>query len=203
MRSTFFAILTLLVSASFATAQDGYRIQPGDVLAIEVLQDPSLNREILVLPDGSISFPFAGVLPAGGRTIGQVSDALSGGIASNFAAPPNVFVTVRQIQPRAAATGGAAVPRTIEIYFLGEVNNSGPVAIPPGTTLLQALSRAGGFSNFAALHRVQLRRTDPATGHQFVSEIDYRAISRGARLSEDVVLANGDVILVPERRLFE
>jgi polysaccharide export outer membrane protein len=89
------------------------------------------------------------------------------------------------------------------IYFLGEVGSVGPVAIEPGTTLLQALSLSGGFTNFAAVRRIQLRRTDPVTGQQYVSEIDYRAIANGARLREDIVLADGDVILVPERRLFE
>jgi polysaccharide biosynthesis/export protein len=201
MKQVFLTLLGIWIAAA-AWAQDGYRIAPGDVLRIEVLEDSSLNREVLVLPDGSFNFPFAGTVRASGQTVGQVQSAVTQGIASNFAAPPNVFVNVRQVQPRAAATGPAA-PRTIEIYFLGEVNNSGPVAIPPGTTLLQALSRSGGFTNFAALRRIQLRRTDPVTGHQSVSEIDYRAISRGARLSQDIVLGHGDVILVPERRLFE
>jgi len=201
MKQVFLAVLGLFI-ATAAWAQDGYRIAPGDVLRIEVLEDSSLNREVLVLPDGSFNFPFAGTVRASGQTVGQVQSAVTQGIASNFAAEPNVFINVRQVQP-AAPSRGPAVPRTIEIYFLGEVNNAGPVEIPPGTTLLQALSRSGGFTNFAALRRIQLRRTDPATGHQFVSEIDYRAISRGARLSEDIRLADGDVILVPERRLFE
>jgi polysaccharide export outer membrane protein len=127
---------------------------------------------------------------------------LTQGIASNFATTPNVFVNVRQVQPGAVGTGSAA-QRTIEIYFLGEVNIVGPVAIEPGTNLLQALSLSGGFTSFAALRRIQLRRTDPATGQQYVSEIDYHAIANGARLLQDIVLADGDIILVPERRLFE
>jgi polysaccharide export outer membrane protein len=202
MKQVFLAVLGFWI-ATAAWAQEGYRIAPGDVLRIEVLEDSSLNREVLVLPDGSFNFPFAGTVQAGGQTVGQVTSAVTQGIASNFAAPPNVFVNVRQVQPRAATATGPAAPRTVEIYFLGEVRNAGPVAIPPGTTLLQALSRAGGFTEFAALRRIQLRRTDPVTGEQHVSEIDYRAISRGARLSQDITLAAGDVILVPERRLFE
>jgi polysaccharide export outer membrane protein len=201
MKQVFLAIFGVWIGVA-AWAQDVYRISPGDVLRIEVLEDSSLNREVLVLPDGSFSFPFAGSVQASGLTIGQVQSAVTQGIASNFATTPNVFVNVRQVQPRAIGAGPAAAP-TIEIYFLGEVNNIGPVAIPPGTTLLQALSRSGGFTNFAAIRRIQLRRTDPVTGQQYVSEIDYRAIANGARLSEDIVLANGDVILVPERRLFE
>ncbi len=75
--------------------------------------------------------------------------------------------------------------------------------VSPGTTILQALSQSGGFTNFAALRRIQLRRTDPRTGRNQVVKINYRAISDGAALSNDFALADGDVIVVPERRLFE
>jgi polysaccharide export outer membrane protein len=202
MRQALLALVCIFLGAA-AWAQNGYRISPGDVLSVEVLEDPSLNREVLVLPDGSFSFPFAGTLQASGRTIEQVEAAVTQGIAPNFAAEPNVFVTVRQVQPSAPTTRGIAAPRTIDIYFLGEVNSPGPAEIPPGTTFLQALSFSGGFTPFAAQRRVQLRRTDPHTGQQYVSEIDYRAIADGAHLSQDVELIEGDVILVPERRLFE
>jgi polysaccharide export outer membrane protein len=191
----------LISTATVATAQDGYRIQPGDVLSVEVLQDPSLNREILVLPDGSISFPFAGGIRASGLTTGQVQASIAQGISSNFAVQPNVFVTVRQVgEP---VFGLSAAARTIDIYYLGEWNTPGVVEVPPGTTLIQALSLGGGFSNFAATNRVQLRRVNRHTGQTSVITLDYRAIARGATLSNDPVLADGDVILAPERRLFE
>jgi polysaccharide export outer membrane protein len=204
MRSLVFAVLALLLSCSIAAAQNGYRIQPGDVLAVEVLQDPSLNREVLVLPDGSISFPFAGSVRAGGSTVGQVADAISSGISGNFATEPNVFVTVRSLREAAPRTGGGvAAPATITVYFMGEVAAPGARELPRGVTFLQALSESGGLTNFAAERRIQIRRTDPHTLQQSVSTIDYRAISAGGRLSQDIRLADGDVILVPERRLFE
>jgi polysaccharide export outer membrane protein len=204
MKRFVFAMLALLISVTTAAAQDGYRIRSGDVLAIEVLQDPSLNRELLVLPDGSISFPFAGVIQAGGRTIGEVSDTLSAAIAGNFATPPNVFVTVRSLRdvPR-TGTGGPAAPATITVYFMGEVANPGARELPHGVTFLQGLSQSGGLTNFAAERRIQIRRTDPHTLQQSVSTVDYRALSRGARLSQEIRLMDGDVILVPERGLFE
>jgi polysaccharide export outer membrane protein len=58
------------------------------VLAVEVIQDPNLNREVLVLPDGSISFPFAGTVAAGGLTTGQVQAQIAQGISPNFAVQP-------------------------------------------------------------------------------------------------------------------
>ncbi len=203
MRQLLFVLVSLWACLP-AMAQD-FQISAGDVLSIEVLQDPTLNRDVLVLPDGSINFPFAGSVRASGQTVAQVQQSLTGAIASNFAAPPNVFVTVRQTAERPAprVTGGPVRARTIEVYFMGEVANPGGIEIPPGTTFLQALALGGGFTDFAALRRVQLRRTDPMTGQQSVVEINYRAIENGASLNRDITMADGDIILVPERRLFE
>ena len=75
--------------------------------------------------------------------------------------------------------------------------------MPAGTTFLQALSAGGGLTPFAADRRVQLRRSDPRSGASSLTEINYRALQSGARLSRSIPLADGDVILVPERRLFE
>jgi polysaccharide export outer membrane protein len=194
-------MLVLVALATPAAAQDDYRVRAGDTLLIEVLEDPSLNRTTLVLPDGRFSFPFAGTLQASGRTIGQIEAALTSAIASNFAAEPNVFISVTPGQ-RQSSGGGVATPATIDIFFVGEVNAPGVKAVPRGTTILQALALSGGFSKFAATKRVQLRRTD-ASGVSRVYRIDYAALANGGKLSQDIVLTDGDVILVPERRLFE
>ena len=204
---TFALALVFFTGGGPAEAQgNDYRIKSGDVLAIEVLEDPSLSREVLILPDGRFSFPFAGSILAGGRTTDQVAASLSSGIASNFASPPNVFVSVRQLRPVVQDTTPPPVDdvqETMNVYLVGEVNSPGLKAILPGSSLLQALSTGGGFTTFAALRRVQLRRTDPATGRQTVTKINYRALSNGAELSRDIILTEGDVILVPQRRLFE
>lgn len=202
MRAIILAIFAVFFAGA-AMAQSDYRINPGDVLSIEVREDTSLNREVLVLPDGRFSFPFAGTVQARGLTTAEIAGAIAGGIAPNFASPPTVFVTVRQLRPVVASSGVAAKAATIDVYFLGEVTKPGLIAVKPGTTLLQALAQGGGFTSFAATKRVQLRRTDPATGQQVLRQINYRALSDGATLSRDIVLADGDVILVPERRLFE
>jgi polysaccharide export outer membrane protein len=154
-------VLTLwtLVAAIFVTteaiAQDGYRIRSGDVLAVEVIQDPNLNREVLVLPDGSISFPFAGTVAAGGLTTGQVQAQIAQGISPNFAVQPTVFVTVRQV----GTPTGVGSARTIDVFYLGEVNAPGMVEVNRGTTLLQGLSLGGGFTQFRG------HAPDPAAPH--------------------------------------
>ncbi|CUH21434.1 Polysialic acid transport protein KpsD precursor [Jannaschia seosinensis] len=204
MRTILFAIMAFIathVATGAAWAQSGYRLNPGDVLAVEVLEDASLNREVLVLPDGSINFPFAGSIPVGGRTVAETQQAIAQGIASNFASTPNVFATVRRLRPETPAAP-AAIPG-INIYFLGEVAAPGLTPVAPGTTMLQALAQAGGFTPFAATRRIQLRRTDPRTGQQSVFLINYKAISNGAVVQNDFPLADGDVIVAPARGLFE
>lgn len=189
--------------ATLAGAQQDYRVRSGDALSIEVLEDPGLNRSVSVLPDGRFSFPLAGTLRAGGQTVEQIQASIASAIGSNFNAPPNVFVSVQPAPRELDAPVGPAIPVTINIYLLGEVAAPGIRPVAPGTTFLQALSQSGGLTRFAATKRIQLRRTDPSTRRQQVVVINYKALANGATLSQDFPLAEGDVILVPERRLFE
>lgn len=198
---TLLLALVATVFASSAFAQSGYQIRSGDTLSIEVLEDPSLNRTVLVLPDGTISFPFAGSIRAAGRTAGDVDAAITSGIAGNFASEPNVFVTVQALTTTAASTGGGVAG--VHIYMMGQIASPGEKHLRRGTTLIQALAETGGFTSFAATKRIVLRRTDKRTGQQSVSTINYKAIADGAAVGSDIVLRDGDVIIVPERRLFE
>ena len=197
MKSMVLAVLAIF-AAAVAHAQGTFTVSPGDTLSIEVLEDPQLNRQVLVLPDGSINFPFAGSVPVAGRTVTQVESTIESAIAPNFASTPNVFVTVDTLQARTELG-----PATIDVYFLGEVNAPGAQAVPRGTTFLQALALGGGLTPFAADKRVQLRRIDTRNGTSQLVKINYRALTRGAGISRDIVLSDGDVILVPSRGLFE
>lgn len=193
-------VFALVVSTVAANAQSDYRIRSGDVLQIEVLEDPSLNRAVVVLPNGQISFPFAGTLNAGGLTISQVQAFVRDALSPNFAAPPTVFIGVQPFQDTAALSQSSQGP-TIDVYFVGEVNNPGMIAVKKGTSLLQAVAISGGVSRFAAIKRIQLRRTG-ADGVQRVTILNYKALADGA-VTTDIELKDGDVVLVPERRLFE
>ena len=195
------ALLFLVGSVVSVVAQDSYRIQPGDTLQVEVLEDPDLNRTVLVLPDGSFSFPLAGTVRAGGRSVDNVAAALSSEISENFAVAPTVLVSVATLAPRATRT--PATPKLMNVYILGEVNAPGRKEVLPGTTLVQFLAEAGGLSRFAAEKRIQLRRLDPKTKTETVYPFNYRTMGGSNSISGTTVLAPGDVIIVPERRLFE
>ena len=191
-------LATILTTGAFA--QSSYQIRSGDSLQIEVIEDPSLNRSVLVLPDGSISFPLVGTIPAAGRSIDAVKSDLAAALASNFAAPPNVFVGVGTLAaPRAARAAGAA--RTISVYAMGEVATPGKADVTPGTTVLQLLAQAGGFTRFAAQKRIQLRRTSKGGAEQ-IYVFNYDGIGASG-IAGSTRLQAGDVIVVPQRKLFE
>lgn len=200
------ALLAALVTLALpAAAQDRYVLRPGDTLDIEVLEDPNLNRTALVSPDGRISLPLAGTVVAQGRSVDEVQAEIAARLAPNFAAPPNVFVGLEATAPRTPAPPPAppAPPPTIDVFILGEAASPGILTLEPGSTVLQAFAAMGGFSPFAATTRIQLRRTDPASGQESVYAVDYEAIEQGLSRQGLTTLVDGDVIVVPQRRLFE
>jgi polysaccharide export outer membrane protein len=164
------------------------------VLAITVLEDDTLNRQSLVTPDGRISVPLAGTVRASGNTVETVEKTIADRLASNFAVRPSVFVSVVSVDETA---------ETFPIFVLGEVGGAGAIEVEPGTTLLQAIALAGGPGRFAATKRIQLRRTDSATGQERMFLFNFNAVERGGAIQSMITLREGDVIIVPERRLFE
>jgi len=191
-------LCSLFISMLLATgvsAQSSYRVKSGDTLQVEVVEDTNLNRQVLVLPDGSISFPLVGNIPAAGRTVDQVSAALSSGLASNFASPPNVYVSIGALAPAVVSSSVAA---TQGVFVTGQIATPGRLDVEPGTTVLQAIAQAGGLTPFAAGKRIQLRREDSVYRYNY-----YSAGSDGGSINSSTVLAPGDVIVVPQRRLFE
>jgi polysaccharide export outer membrane protein len=195
MRQILLAALAALLAAPLAWAQSaGYRIQPGDTLGITVLEDESLNQQSLVTPDGRISVPLAGTVQAAGRSVEAIESTIADRLASNFAVRPNVFVSVISVENP---------EDTFPIYVIGQVGEPGLVEVLPGTTLLQAVALAGGLDRFAATKRIQLRRADPQTGQERLFLFNFKAVERGGSITSMITLREGDVLIVPERRLFE
>ncbi|QCO58143.1 polysaccharide export protein (plasmid) [Pseudorhodobacter turbinis] len=197
MKAAFAIGIAALLIAGPAAAQS-YKIRAGDTLRIEVLEDSSLNRTVLVAPDGRISVPSAGTLRASGQTVETVQNSLTQRLASSFAATPNVFVSLERLAE--ARTGGAAA--SISVYVMGEVNKPGKLDVTPNTSVLQMFAVMGGFTKFAATKRIQLRRTNPKTQAESVYTLNYPMIEAGKQSSR-AKLMDGDVIVVPQRRLFE
>ncbi|MEL6518000.1 MAG: polysaccharide biosynthesis/export family protein [Pseudomonadota bacterium] len=197
------AVMLATVLTTAAQAQNTYKVRNGDILRVEVIEDPSLNRTVLVSPDGRISMPLTGAIRASGKSIEDIQQQLASGLTPSFAARPNVFVSVERLAERRPVAPAAPVPDpTIEIFVMGEVGKPGKVTLAPGANVLQAFAQMGGFTRFAASSRVQLRRTSP-DGTEAMYTLDYKAIEEGRSNAGMTVLAPGDVIVVPQRRLFE
>lgn len=192
-------VLFVLVALAFVSPKlaAAYSIAPGDTLRVDVLEDPTLGRSVLVLPDGSINFPGVGSLKVGGRSPAAVENALADTLAREFAARPSVYVSVAGLAP---TTNGKSTTKNTQIYVMGEIGKPGAIEAEDGATLLQAIAQAGGFTRFAATKRVQLHRVDPKTGTEQIYIYDYR---NNSGISGATRLAKGDVIVVPERGLFE
>lgn len=210
MFKTLLGLMLAVLLAPSAWAQ-GYSIQPGDVLQMEVLEDPSLNRSLLVLPDGTVSLPLVGSVRASGKSVEGMRGAISAALAPNFASAPTVTLSVGQLNPVTSAVNNAAAQAaaanyqpygTVSVYAMGEFNTQGRIDVRSGTTLLQFLAESGGLSRFAATKRIQLRRADKKTGTETVYNYNYKAVQAGAK-APAITLRDGDIIVAPERKLFE
>jgi polysaccharide biosynthesis/export protein len=158
-----------------------YLIGPEDVLNISVWKEPDITRTVLVRPDGKISLPLLSDVQAAGLTPGQLAGSVTTGLRK-YLADPQVTVVVTQINSQ-------------RIYILGEVNRPGGYPLFPGTTFLQALSSAGGFTQFADLKKIYLLRTE--NGRQMKFLFNYKNVVHGRALHENIVLKTGDTIVVP------
>lgn len=159
-----------------------YRIQAGDVLSISVWKEPDLQLEVLVRPDGWLSFPLAGDQRAAGRTVDDLRQTLAARL-KKFVPEPVVTVTVR-------ALGGN------RIYVVGKVNRPGEFPFSRPLDVMQSLSLAGGATSFAALNDIRIIRRN-ADGKQISIAFHYEDVARGRHLDQNILLESGDTVVVP------
>jgi len=176
------ALLCLLAGFAHADEPEPYRVQPGDVLMVSVWKEQDLMSEVLVRPDGGMSFPLVGDVRASGRTIDELRTLVDERL-SKFIPDPSVTIAVKQI-------GGNRV------YVLGKVNRPGAFEFSQPIDVMQALSLAGGATSFAALDDIQILRRDPA-GKQASRRFRYSEVERGRGLEQNILLKSGDTVVVP------
>jgi polysaccharide export outer membrane protein len=164
-----------------AHAVDEYRVQPGDVLSISVWKEHDLQGEILVRPDGGLSFPLAGDVSADGKTTQELTDALVEKL-KKFIPDPVVTVAVKTI-------GGNRV------YVLGKVNRPGEFTFSKPVDVMQALALAGGATPFAQVNDIRILRRQ--AGELRALPFKYAEVERGKELGQNVLLQSGDTVVVP------
>ena len=165
--------------AAKAPVDSGYKIGPQDVLQIDVWKEPEITRSIPVRPDGKISLPLLNDIQAAGLTAMELAANIREGL-EKYLTNPQVTVIVSQINSQ-------------RVFVTGEVARSGAMPLLPGMTALQALSSAGGFTQFARTKGIYILRTQ--NGKQEKIPYDYKDVLKGKK--EDVALQPGDVIVVP------
>ncbi len=172
--------------ATPASTDSSYRLNAGDVLDISVWREDDLQRQVLVLPDGSISFPLAGQIEAAGRTTQDVQQTISDRLEKYI---PGAVVTVSVLN----VSGN-------KVYVIGAVNNPGEFQVTRRIDVMQALSLAGGLTPFAGESSIRILRRE--NGADISYEFDYSDVKRGENLSTNIQLKSGDVIVVSGQSLF-
>lgn len=168
-------------AAQTAQNDPSYKIGAQDVLSISVWKDPELTQTVPVRPDGKISMPLLNDVQAAGLTPTELRDQITAGL-KKFVTDPVVTVVVTQINSQ-------------RVYITGEVTRAGAFPLLPGMTILQALSSAGGFTNFANTKKIYMFRM--VNGKRVEFPFDYKAVIHGKKLDQNVVLQAGDTIVVP------
>ncbi len=186
MRRTFglglLAFLILVGSSFGAHAQEvGFLIRPGDVLQITVWKEDGLDRETLVLPDGSITFPLVGTMRAYGLSLPELQQQIAAKLQS---AIPDASVTVSVKSP---------MGHTISV--LGQVAKPGEMMIGRALSVMQALSQSGGLTPYASESGILIIRSE--NGKKRSIPFPYDDIARGKNLDKDINLRPGDVVFVP------
>ena len=159
----------------------GYKVLPGDILQISVWGEEDLQGQVLVRPDGGISFPLCGDISAKNRSVVDLQKEIASRL-SRYVSDPVVTVSVAEVQGN-------------KIYVIGQVARPGFFVVNPQVDVLQALSMAGGTTPFANLNDIKiLRRTGSA---QEVLEFRYNDVINGRRLEQNIILQSGDIVIVP------
>lgn len=176
-----------LTSAAIAPAgtapvpvDPNYIIGPDDSLQINVWKEPTFTENVLVRPDGMISLPAVGDIPASGRTPMQLAADITTQL-KKLIIEPTVTVSVLAINSK-------------RIYLVGEIGHVGPMAMTPDMTVFQAIASAGGLTPYANKKHIYLLRGLP--GKQQKIPFDYtKALKTGD--SQGITLIPGDTIVVP------
>jgi polysaccharide export outer membrane protein len=158
-----------------------YEIGPGDVLQISVWKEEGMDQQILVRPDGEITFPLIGEIQAGGLTTRTLSNAL--------------IVKLKKYIPNPSVTVSVLQAISNKVYVIGKVNRPGEFAATAYMDVLQALTMAGGLTPYADSDEIKIiRRTDAGTKMKL---FDYGEVVSGEQLEMNIILKAGDTVVVP------
>jgi polysaccharide biosynthesis/export protein len=164
-----------------ATTDPAYIIGPEDVIDINVWKEPDMTRIVPVRPDGKITLPLINDVQAAGSTPQQLAASVTEKLRK-YITEPQVTVIVTQINSQ-------------RVFVMGEVLRAGAFPLVPGTTVLQALANAGGFTTFANVKKIHVMRM--VNGKPTELPFNYREVVKGGNPEQNIKLEPGDTVVVP------
>ena len=159
----------------------GYLIGTDDVLSIVYWKDKDMSADAQVRPDGKIALPLINEVTAAGLTPEQLREKLTEE-SKKYMEDANITVVVRQINSR-------------KVFITGEVNKPGPYPLTATTSVMQLIAMAGGLREYANSKKIIIMRTDK--GRPISLPFNYRDVTSGKRLEQNVELKPGDTVVVP------
>lgn len=152
-------------------------IGPEDVLFIRVWRDNDFSGPAVVRPDGRITMPLIGEIPAAGSTPAQLGGVIAEKLVK-YINKPDVTVIVQSVNSK-------------KYYITGEVNSGGAFPLVVKTTVLEALGKAGGFREFANVRKIVILRNGKRI------PFNYKEVTQGKKMEQNIILEPGDYIIVP------
>jgi polysaccharide export outer membrane protein len=158
-----------------------YKVGPEDVLDISVWKEEGLKKEVLVRPDGGLSYPLIGEVQAAGKSVLELRDEIAKRL-EKFIPDPAVSVAILKIGSQ-------------RIYVVGKVQKPGEFPVGRYVDVLQALSMAGGLTPFADANAIRVMRREGT--NQVALPFEYNRVVRGDKVEQNIQLRAGDVVVVP------
>jgi protein involved in polysaccharide export with SLBB domain len=176
-------------TSSMNVLDDKKRLGPNDYVSFRVVEDrDNESQQLRVNDNGELEVPYAGLIPAAGRTCKQLAYAVKAALEKEYYYNATVIIAVERISEKSRG----------KVYVIGSVRGPGPQEIPADETytVSKAIIRAGGFGDFANKRKVKLTRK---SGEAVV--VDLKRVIEQGRSDEDVVLQPDDQIYVPQRMI--
>jgi polysaccharide export outer membrane protein len=161
--------------------QEKYRLGPEDVIEVSVWKEPDMTKQLVVQPDGKVYYPLVGEIRASGRTVKQLQEEISKKL-EKFVTDASVTVILLRSQ-------------YYKFYVTGKVAKPGEFLVGKPTSVLQAIAMAGGLTPFASSRNIKIVRK--VAGQDEVYFFNYKDVSKGMMLGQDIILQPGDVVVVP------
>jgi polysaccharide export outer membrane protein len=161
---------------------DDYQIGPGDVLQIIVWKEQEATvPSVVVRSDGRVGLPFVKEVDLAGLTPAQAEQAITSGLKP-FINEPDVTVIVREVHSK-------------RIYMVGAIKHEGPIDLKYPMTMLQALSEAGGLTDYAKRKRIYILRQE--NGKETRIYFNYDSVIKGEQMEQNIQVMPGDTIVAP------